>query len=205
MTTHAVARTRREEILDIAMELFAEHGYEGTSMSDLAERVGLRKASLFHHFESKEVLYAAVLARLLEGVGRAISAGSMAPGTFEERLDALTDAITNLLGEQPFAARLLVREVMDWGPVARDQLAGLMQGALNTAVAFLQAGQDAGAFARADARQLVISLTGVHFMPFAIGRVVEPFFGVGPMDPAFLEPRRTAVRAQVRKLLLAKQ
>src|SRR3982750_4364879 len=111
-------RLRRDEILDEATRLFAERGYEGTSMSDLAERVGLRKASLFHHFASKEVLYAAVLARLIEKVGQTIASAAFATGSFPERLDALSDAITAVLAEQPFAARLLIREVMDWGPVA---------------------------------------------------------------------------------------
>src|SRR5438067_3760612 len=101
MTTHA--RSRREEILDEATRLFAERGYEGTSMADLAEKVGLRKASLFHHFASKEVLYAAVLERLVSRVAEAIAASAVAPGSFGERLDTLTDAITVVLGEQPYA------------------------------------------------------------------------------------------------------
>ena len=54
-------RLRKEEIVAEATRLFAERGYEGASMGDLAERVGLRKASLFHHFPSKDVLYATVL------------------------------------------------------------------------------------------------------------------------------------------------
>jgi AcrR family transcriptional regulator len=45
------SKLRKEEIVAEATRLFAERGYEGTSMGDLAERVGLRKASLFHHFE----------------------------------------------------------------------------------------------------------------------------------------------------------
>ena len=60
---HSKPRPRREEILDQATQLFAERGYEGTSMADFAERVALRKASLFHHFASKEALYVEVLAR----------------------------------------------------------------------------------------------------------------------------------------------
>src|SRR5256885_7781904 len=93
-------RRRRDEILDEATRLFAERGYEGTSMADLAERVGLRKASLFHHFASKEVLYGAVLERLVAAVGSAIGKAAQQPGSFLERVDGLTDAITIVLGEQ---------------------------------------------------------------------------------------------------------
>src|SRR5580704_11406286 len=107
-TPRSTPRPRREEILDEATRLFAERGYEGTSMADLAERVGLRKASLFHHFASKDVLYAAVLARLIEDVQEAILKSIALPGGFAERLEAIGDALTVLLGEQPFAARLLI-------------------------------------------------------------------------------------------------
>ena len=71
---------RREEILGAATRLFAERGYEGTSMGDLADVVGLRKASLFHHFASKDVLYSTVLSNLLEDVFRAISYALTAEG-----------------------------------------------------------------------------------------------------------------------------
>lgn len=203
MTTHA--RSRREEILDEATRLFAERGYEGTSMSDLAERVGLRKASLFHHFASKEVLYAAVLARLIEKVGETIASAAFATGSFAERLDALSDAITDVLAGQPFAARLLIREVMDWGPVARDHLADQMLQVLSASETFLRSGQDEGTFAPFDAKQLVVTLLGVHFMPFAIGHVIERFVGTDPSDPTFFTPRREAVREHVRRLTLARR
>ena len=65
-------RLRKEEIVAEATRLFAERGYEGASMGDLAERVGLRKASLFHHFPSKDVLYATVLTELMDSVKVAI-------------------------------------------------------------------------------------------------------------------------------------
>jgi TetR/AcrR family transcriptional regulator len=197
------APLRREAILDEATRLFAERGYEGTSMGDLADVVGVRKASLFHHFESKETLYEAVLARLLEKVGQTIKVAVLAPGSFEERLDTLSDAITMVLHEQPFAARLMMREVMDWGPVTRDHLANQIAVLLSAAEAFLRAGQERGAFAPVDPQQFLLTLIGIHFMPFAIGRLVQRVTGVDPADPAFLEPRRAAVRDQVRRIALA--
>jgi AcrR family transcriptional regulator len=195
-----VARPRREEILDEATKLFAVRGYEGTSMADLAECVGLRKASLFHHFTSKEVLYAAVLERLVVRVGQTVAAGTMAPGSFEERLDSIADAITAVLCEQPFAARLVIREVMDWGPIARDHLAEQILAVLGAAEAFIRMGQEEGAFAKLDPKQLVLSLVGIHFMPFAIGHVVKGFIGTDPADTAFVAPRATAVKDQLRRV-----
>ena len=201
----ANSKPRKDEILDHATRLFAERGYEGTSMADLAERVGMRKASLFYHFASKDVLYAAVLDRLIGAVAQEMTTAVTAEGSFTERLDTLSDAITNVLGAQPFAARLIIREAMDWGPVIRDTLATRILAVLGAAEQFLVAGQEAGVFVRLDPKQLLISVVGVHFMPFGIGGIVERFIGTDPYDPAFIGARRDAVRAQVRCLLLSER
>lgn len=198
-------RLRKEEIVAEATKLFAERGYEGASMGDLAERVGLRKASLFHHFPSKDVLYATVLENLMEGVKSAIVVAASSQGGFDERLDALTDALTTTLGEQPHAARLLVREAMDWGPVMRDRLARTINDVLAAALEFAKAGQRDGVFnPEIDPAQAIVSLVGVHFMPFALAEVIERFTGTSPFHASFLADRKAAVREQVRLLVLAK-
>jgi len=198
------AKPRRDEILDQATRLFAERGYEGTSMGDLAEVVGMRKASLFYHFASKDELYAAVLARLVTSVAGAIATAATTEGSFVERLDTLSEAMTTTLGEQPFAARLIVREAMDWGPVIQGVLHEHIQTVLAAAEQFVLAGQAAGVFKKLDPKHAIVTLIGIHFMPFAIGNVVRGFIGTDPFDSAFVLARRAAVRDQVRGLLLAK-
>lgn len=198
-------KLRKEEIVAEATRLFAERGYDGASMGDLAERVGLRKASLFHHFPSKDVLYATVLGQLLDTVREAIEHALAAQGSFPDRLDALCDALTTTLGAQPHAARLLVREAMDWGPVMRDRLGRSVQEVLSASLEFVRVGQREGAFdASVDPVNLVTSVIGVHFMPFAIGDIVERFAGASPFSPTFVDERKRAVRDQLRRLLLAR-
>jgi len=48
------ARSTRERILDVALELFTEQGYEKTSLRDIAEQLGITKAALYYHFERKQ-------------------------------------------------------------------------------------------------------------------------------------------------------
>ena len=48
---------RRQEILDTAMELFAEKGYEDTSMADIARRMGVVQGLCYRYFDSKRVLF----------------------------------------------------------------------------------------------------------------------------------------------------
>jgi AcrR family transcriptional regulator len=196
-------RLRKEEIVAEATRLFAERGYEGASMGDLAERVGLRKASLFHHFPSKDVLYATVLTELMSGVKAAILGAAMAEGSFAERLDALTDALTSTLGAQPHAARLLVREAMDWGPVMKEGLGRTVNDVLAASLEFAKAGQREGVFnPDLDPTHLIVTMIGIHFMPFVIGDIVEKFTGTSPFHAAFVEERKAAVRMQVRDLVL---
>jgi AcrR family transcriptional regulator len=70
----AKRRSRREEILDIAMGLFATRGYHGVSMDDIGAAAGVTGPALYHHFAGKEAMLAAALnpvsEQLLDG-GRA--------------------------------------------------------------------------------------------------------------------------------------
>jgi AcrR family transcriptional regulator len=53
-TTETEAPRTRERILDVALELFSEKGYDATSMREIAERLGITKAALYYHFDAKE-------------------------------------------------------------------------------------------------------------------------------------------------------
>jgi AcrR family transcriptional regulator len=59
---HADGRQTRQAILDAALDLFAEKGYFGTSLRDIAAAVGVRESGFYNYFESKEALFNALLA-----------------------------------------------------------------------------------------------------------------------------------------------
>jgi AcrR family transcriptional regulator len=75
MTARLSAPARREQILDVAVQVFARNGFHGTSMNDVAEAAGVTKPVLYQHFESKQALYLALLAevgnRLLTAITKA--------------------------------------------------------------------------------------------------------------------------------------
>jgi AcrR family transcriptional regulator len=54
----------RQRILDVALDLFTEQGYDGTSLREIAERLGVTKAALYYHFESKEDILMALHMRI---------------------------------------------------------------------------------------------------------------------------------------------
>ena len=61
MSPRLPANARREQILDVALEVFATHGFHGSSMNDVADAVGVTKPVLYQHFDSKRDLYQALI------------------------------------------------------------------------------------------------------------------------------------------------
>src|SRR5882757_3980360 len=62
----------REKIQEIALELFAEQGYEKTSLREIAERLGVTKAALYYHFRTKEDIVASLFGDFLARVDEII-------------------------------------------------------------------------------------------------------------------------------------
>jgi AcrR family transcriptional regulator len=69
------ATARREQILDVALEVFGRAGFHGASMNDVADAAGVTKPVLYQHFDSKRELYRALLeevgSRLLSAIAKA--------------------------------------------------------------------------------------------------------------------------------------
>ena len=62
----------RETVVRRAVELFIQHGYDATSIGDLARDLGVTKSAVYHHVASKEELLAAALDEALDGLTRAL-------------------------------------------------------------------------------------------------------------------------------------
>lgn len=73
-------RATRQQLVDAATELFAERGYEGTSIEALLERVKMSRGSLYHHFPGKEALFEAVVESVHAKVGKATLAAASKVG-----------------------------------------------------------------------------------------------------------------------------
>ncbi len=88
---------RRERLLDAAARLFREHGYERTSVRQLAEAVGILSGSVFHHFSSKEEILLEVMRSTIDRmIAKLLDASESADST-EARLLKLIRAELELL------------------------------------------------------------------------------------------------------------
>lgn len=97
-----------ESLLAVAVAVFNEQGYDGTSMEDLSKRLGITKSAIYHHVESKEAMLSIALDRALEGLFALVADTSGTGTAAVERLEHLVRASVNLLVERlPYVTLLL--------------------------------------------------------------------------------------------------
>ncbi|MEV6794985.1 TetR/AcrR family transcriptional regulator [Streptomyces sp. NPDC051320] len=108
-------KERREQLLDIGRVLFAEKGFEGTSVEEIAAKAGVSKPVVYEHFGGKEGLYAVVvdheMRRLLDMV-----TGSLTAGHPRELCEQAAFALLDYIEEYTDGFRILVRD----SPVAQS-------------------------------------------------------------------------------------
>ncbi|MFC4139120.1 MULTISPECIES: TetR/AcrR family transcriptional regulator [unclassified Microbacterium] len=97
----------RDQVLRIAVALFNEQGYDATSVSDLATRLGLTKSALYHHFDSKEQLLELALDSALGGLEGALDEAMACDGVSEQLDEAIRGAVRVLTAQQPQVTLLL--------------------------------------------------------------------------------------------------
>ncbi|MDD3448746.1 MAG: TetR/AcrR family transcriptional regulator [Gammaproteobacteria bacterium] len=121
---HAGSCPAAESILAVAEQLFSEKGYEATSMSELAQRAGVSKANIFHHFHSKRELYLAVMQAACKDSRQALLEIRAGNGSTRERLAGfMRRHLRNMLDNEE-VSRLVLREVLESGPERGRELAG---------------------------------------------------------------------------------
>src|SRR5262245_27561141 len=82
-------RDTRARIQQVAIELFTEHGYEGTSLREIAERLDLTKAALYYHFKSKEDIVRSLVEDYYGQIDELIAWGKAQPRTDEVRREII--------------------------------------------------------------------------------------------------------------------
>lgn len=98
----------RESLLAVAVELFNERGYDGTSMEDLARRLGITKSAIYHHVRGKQELLRLAVNRALDGIFAEVDKLGAVDGRAVDRLEHLVRGSVVVLAERlPFVTLLL--------------------------------------------------------------------------------------------------
>jgi AcrR family transcriptional regulator len=195
----------RERILDVAEALFAERGFAGTSMRDIARGVDLKPASIYSHFSGKQELYEAILTRGLLPLGELLDSLSGSEWS-EEQLNEQMDALTSYLHEKPQVLRLVLHEALAGGEALNDLARQWARPLYDSALAtFRERGKRVlrDDWSEPDLPLLIASLLYIILGHFAVPPMLAEVFGDDPLSPRGLSRHTEFLRKIIPIVLFA--
>ncbi len=134
----------RQAALDAARRLFAERGFEGTAIQDVASAIGVTKQAVLHHYTNKGELREAVVAQLLSHWGsRLPNLLAEASGGYD-RFNTVFGELVRFFSGEPSWAKLVVRELLDRPEHTRAQMKDHVRPWIDFVAHYVRAGQAAG-------------------------------------------------------------
>jgi TetR/AcrR family transcriptional regulator len=165
----------RTRTLRAATRLLADRGFDGTSLQDVADQVGVRKPSLLYHFPSKNALRVAVLSQFLAHWNEALPRLLRAATSGEDRFDALLHELIRFFHEDADRAKLLLREVLDRPKEMATVVRTHMRPWIESVARYIRAGQEEGVLhADADPEAYVVHVITFLISSIAAQRLLAP-------------------------------
>jgi TetR/AcrR family transcriptional regulator len=191
----------KELIVEVARRRFADHGFSSTSLTEIADEVGIRRPSLLHHFPSKEALYQEVLMADLADWGTLVHDAVADPTEGWPQVERVVRAAFKFFEDHPEFVRLIRREALDGGPMLSEQLRVVLRPMFDQGVTFLQAQMDAGRLRRYDPAQLLLTGYGAALSYLSDAPLIASLLDDDPLSATALQARREHVLDVLRNAL----
>jgi AcrR family transcriptional regulator len=127
MAKRMKAEERRSSIIAVSKILFADKGFHGVSVDEIARRVGVSPAVLYQHFSSKDALYEGVLDSLAAPRVTYVEAALNGPDDFASVLSRMTMVLVERVAEDPDYLRMELQSALEGGGVAERFFASRWQ------------------------------------------------------------------------------
>jgi TetR/AcrR family transcriptional regulator len=138
----------RSAVFDAAATAFAEHGFDGVSVDDIAQIAQVNKAMIYYHFADKLALYRAVVGDMLVSVGEAVTEIAESPAAPTDKLDRFIDRFVRLAETRPWFPTMMLREISAGAPHLDLETFAKIRTVFGAFAQILAEGQTAGVFRR---------------------------------------------------------
>jgi TetR/AcrR family transcriptional regulator len=188
-----IQQRREALVLDCALDVFANYGFHGATIDQIAAKADLSKPNVLYYFKSKEHIYLALLQRTLEGWLDPFIAINPAGDPITE-LEAYVASKMDLSFDSPLPSRLFAIEVLTGAAQMQEGMRTTLRDIVDEKAGVLQAWMDQGKLKPVDPHHLIFSIWSVtqHYADFAIQ--IECLLGK--------PPNRAVAKAAVNDILL---
>jgi len=181
----------RDRVLRAAQALFAERGYRGTSLRDIAKRIGVRAPSLLHHFPSKQQLYLEVLDQMFESLDDAANSIVWTNESRQERMRQALEHTVDFIASHRDFVRIMWKEMADEAGAGRQVLKRRLPPLFSAAVTFIFRGQRDGEFRTdVDPLHFMWVLNAITMGYFTIVSMIRRLWNIDLLEPAMVERRK---------------
>jgi TetR/AcrR family transcriptional regulator len=189
-------------ILEAAKDVFAEKGFAGARVDEIARRAGVNKAALYYHIGDKKALYADAFHNVIGTAAQRLIEGIKGSKTPEEKIKTYLKTLAKTFDENPQVPRMMMREMASGGQNLPDIFFQDLFSIFRTLSGILEEGKSKGVFI--DSLPLL-----VHFMAIGatvIYKTIAPILLAAQQVPEELKDLNKnvsgAIAAEIEKLIL---